>query len=594
MSPERVLKTGEVSLNAVRYPIKGRVQSGLASIYPPKIVIGDTVRDSNPRTSIVAWNSLHRGLGLERFDGQRPEDLERTWLSEALTLFRGHVTYPFEQLTTSTAAGSGDISTLGERGALVYATRGTAVSTWNGSSWSSSAHTLNAAAVDVEHFFLGGTEYIAWATTGDYDYYGGSSYATSAKDAVYLAYWDDRLWGIDNAGQLWYSSVLGTEVDDAQLQLPAGYVTALFVGPDATGNDIIYAATQVGLYAHDAANARFVRTHVSWPKNSNAGLGATTWRRRIYVSTGGMGIFEYDPQNGFVRAMGLDQDNGLPSTKRDGHINHLAGSHLWLLVTVASATSRGLYGWNTVGWSNISRGFGVDMGPMLISDAVSSYRLYYQTSGTMWRMELPDSNVSPDENSALRFDSTMSNVDVLFPWFDAGQADVDKLALRLRVEVTGTSDTETVTAGYATNYGASFTDFTAITADGVTTLNFQTASVNSGTAFRALRIRIRLNSSTNTDTPDVRSVTLEWRKKIPALYSFQFDVDLSEAYSDRSPREMRAALVAAIESNVLVEFTYRNDTGDTRNYYVDIATATNLEETGDVESGESRVTVVEV
>jgi len=596
MVTSRVVSRNEVQLNDVRFPILGPVRATVASQYPAKIVIGDITKDSHPRVSTIAWNSFERGFGLERTGGQKAEDLEKVFFAEGITLFPGHLVLPFEQTGTGSPAGSGNVSTVGERGAVIYGTRGTDVSTWSGSSWSVSAHTLGAAATDVEHFFLAGTEYIAWATTSGYTYYNGSSYTNDTTDAVYLAYWDDRLWGIDTGGQLWYSSTIGTEVNDAILQLPSGYVTALFVGPDASGNDILYAATQAGLYAHDAANARFVRTHVTWPKNANGGLGATTWRGRIYVSTGSTGILEYDPQSGFVRAMGPDQDSGLPSSYRDGNINFMVGSHLWLLIGMASATNRHVYAWNTTGWSVIStKDTSNDLGPLLVSDAVSSYRLYFVAGTVVKRMELPDSTVSPDENSALRWETSAVQEDTSLPYFDAGQANVDKLAIRLHVEVTGASSTSTVVAGYVLNYVGSHTNFATIIADGTTTFDFQTNSENSGVAFRAIRIRLRLANDTSTDTPDIRSVTLEFRKKLPTTYGFQFDVDLSKPYKENeSVSQMRANLISTLESNIMTEFTYRDNDGGTQNYFVDVVNIESLEETGLDETGTMRVTVAEL
>ena len=56
---------------------------------------------------------------------------------------------------------------------------------------------------------------------------------------------------------------------------------------------------------------------------------------------------------------------------------------------------------------------------------------------------------------------------------------------------------------------------------------------------------------------------------------------------------MRAALLSAVESTTLVEFTFRDDSGGTRNFYVDVASATGLEYTGYDERGTSMVNLVE-
>jgi hypothetical protein len=57
--------------------------------------------------------------------------------------------------------------------------------------------------------------------------------------------------------------------------------------------------------------------------------------------------------------------------------------------------------------------------------------------------------------------------------------------------------------------------------------------------------------------------------------------------------ELRSNLVTAIENRQLVEFTFRDDSGGTRNYYVDIASASGLEYTGYDERGQSQILLVE-
>ena len=65
----KVVDTNEISLNGVYYPITKPVQSMLASIYPGKVVIGDTTKDSQVRTSIIAWSDWRGGIGINRMEG---------------------------------------------------------------------------------------------------------------------------------------------------------------------------------------------------------------------------------------------------------------------------------------------------------------------------------------------------------------------------------------------------------------------------------------------------------------------------------------------------------------------------------------------
>ncbi len=51
----KVVSNNEIYLGRTYYPLARPVQSVLASIYPSKAVIGDTTKDSNLRSSVVAW-----------------------------------------------------------------------------------------------------------------------------------------------------------------------------------------------------------------------------------------------------------------------------------------------------------------------------------------------------------------------------------------------------------------------------------------------------------------------------------------------------------------------------------------------------------
>ena len=80
---------------------------------------------------------------------------------------------------------------------------------------------------------------------------------------------------------------------------------------------------------------------------------------------------------------------------------------------------------------------------------------------------------------------------------------------------------------------------------------------------------------------------------MPAKWGHQVDVDLTHDYKGNTPQDLREKLVSAIEETTLVEFTFRDDGGGTRNYYVDVTSATGLEFTGHDERGSTTITVAE-
>ena len=303
----KVESINEISLNGVYYPIARPVQSVLASIYPSKIVIGDTTKDSQTRTSIVAWSDWRGGIGVNRMEAGG--DINRAWWSTLQLRYKNHLILSgLANDATSNAVSTGlaapSIGAIGELASEIYVA-------WNGSagenakiykynntgnSWGSALNTPPDQVTDtVTWRTLAAETFVVFAhydaNGSGYTRFDGSTWTADTTDTQYVTVWDDRLWGISNAGQLWYSIVAGTEVLDAKLPLPAGSITSLFVARDAGGEPIIYAATKKGLFAHDAANSKFVQTELTLPNHPDAGKGTLRWRDSIYMPAG-LGLYK--------------------------------------------------------------------------------------------------------------------------------------------------------------------------------------------------------------------------------------------------------------------------------------------------------------
>ena len=290
----KVVEDNEIFLNGVYYPVVRPVQSSLASIYPAKIVIGDTTRDSNLRSSVIAWSDWRGGIGVERMQGAA--DADRAWYSTCNLRHRHHLVLPALSTATTNQDPSdttinGAITFIQDLGTVLYAGYGAdpyyyseANDRWTRVTNSSSAYSFPTTPSDSITVRMGGTDYIVVAHSGGYSYFSSATTVTDkTTDAQFLTYWDDRLWGIDATGQLWYTlTISGTPVNDAKLPVQDSYVTDLFVGRDAAGEQIIYAATKTGLYAHDAANARWVETQFQLPYHNFNGTGSVRWRDSIY------------------------------------------------------------------------------------------------------------------------------------------------------------------------------------------------------------------------------------------------------------------------------------------------------------------------
>ena len=629
--PATVVGNNEISLNGVAYRTTGPVTSALSSIYPQKQVQGDFTRDSQQHASVVSLSDWRDGIGLNRQRGAA-DTFTRCWWSTCQ--LGGHKHLVLTALATITAAsGVAGVFTVGAMGELsneLYAIFGTSVRKYNNTtdSWGSSLATLPAVATHSLTFRMGGIVYLAFATTGGYTYTSdGTTWVDDTKDTQFLAWWDERLWGIDSTGQLWFSLAIGVETDGAQLPLPNSSVTNLFVGPLATGEMVLIAGTTSGPYSHDFDNKRFVPVDVGLSLHPDNCKGSAYWRNSNFYSAGN-GIHRYLIGEGRpdISVMGPDRDDGLPSDKR-GVIRQLLKSTNDLLAIFDSTSAPGsmnmfdsdatmsaaevisvdtgfshILGWSGGGPPEGQRGWEVKwlggssaqaISYAIVSNAYSTYRLWWGHNQRVYYMALPRDIVNPNEITTFAYAASADHETF---WFNADQTEVDKLALELRVECSGMSSTETATISYGLNYATSYTSLGTITANGVTTYYFPSgtdaAGANTGTAFRAMRFKISLaRGSTTTLTPDVISITLSYRKKLPAKYVHEVEVDLMPAdWNGRSPAELRAALKVAVESTLKVEFTFRDDGVP---LYVDVVQATGLEETGLDQRGKSKIVCVE-
>ena len=242
----KVVKKNEVYLNGNYYPITRPVQQVLASIYPAKVVIGDTTRDSQIRASVISWSDFRGGIGVERMEGAT--DVDRSWFSTCSLRYKRHLVLPAKTTSVSNSNATGEsLDILQEfNGSLYGIWSDKKVYKYESGSdtFGSALDTLPDIATDALEVRMGGTLYLVIAHTGGYTYTSNaSSFTDDTADTKFLAFWNDKLWGISNAGQLWYASTLGSETNDAKLPLPDGHVTDLFVARNASGNPILYAMT---------------------------------------------------------------------------------------------------------------------------------------------------------------------------------------------------------------------------------------------------------------------------------------------------------------------------------------------------------------
>lgn len=612
---QRVSTDKEVSINSVRYRLAGPVQTQLASTYPQKQITGtgEITSDSHPWASVHTWNDWRQGIGVDRMILGGIDD-RRSWFSTCATQSRNHLMKA--PLATETAAPSGNptgIIIIGELGGNIVAAWGADVRdyTHGSDSWNASARTtLAAAATDVLNLTLSGTEYLVFCFTTGYEYSSSiASWTASIKDAVKIATWDNRLWGIDAVGQLWYAWVLGTEINHARLNLTHNdVITGLFEGRDANGNTILYCSTERYLYAHDMDNCRWVRLKISISpeglSSANHTRKAITWQDQMYLASSA-GTINYIARGGeaTVNPMGFDEDDGLPNAEWENIISCMAESVKELIVGGAPISSNDtglIFAWNGIGWRVLWQATAANT-PLesLHVSFISSNRLWFGYADRVWWIQLNQTNSNPKQIAGWTFTATADIHKT--PWFDAAQHEVDLTAIECIVDVEDSSSNETVKVEYATDYtegsnDASYTTLGTITTDGRTIFTFPDngTTANVGVAFRSIRFKVTLaRGGTNTNSPDVTSLTLIYRKKLRPRWMHTFNIDLTQSIYDRSPQQQRAALVTAIQLTTFIEVTFRDDDGNDRNIYVDLVAPETEEQTGHDERGIMRVRAIE-
>ena len=613
MADARVTSGKEVSVNGVNYRIRGGVQQFIASAWPPKQVLGDFTMDTHPFVSGQEWNDHRSGIGKDVYEAQDPG---RAWWSTLSMRHRGHLPLQKRTVQTASSTTSAEVGFINEIGNEIYASFGLYIERYDnsGDAWTAGVRTLASAATDSIKAPVGGTETLAVATGGSLDYTtDGTNWSRTAAgqpNIKYLAHWRDYLWGIATDGSLYFTNNLDATTGgwtlDAKLPLSSGSITKLLVAssPDPSVNrTIIYAATTHGLFVHDAENSQFIETDLQVPPHAQNGRGAEAFRGAIYFPAG-HSVYEYRPgPQTLVRLIGPDRDDGLPSDRR-GPITTMAKTHNDLLVGTNPATGSGqaltayygthsvtqfhqlipadsgipsILGWGggqpplglggwEVKWASGTAGDAVDV--IYVShSAYNTYRAWWSSGGRVFYQQLPTDIVNPQQVSTQEYESSGSWDS---PWFDATVSNQDKLALEARIETRNPTSSDTVTVYYATNRAESFTALgSTLSSADEHVLAFPNSTTPTGTSFRDIRLRVvSARGGTVTNTPDVTKLSLVYLRQYAFLLGFRITLDLTKDFRGLTTRELRDKLATLLSARQQVEFTYRDDAGTDRNYYV--------------------------
>ncbi|MDP2661863.1 MAG: hypothetical protein Q8R28_14150, partial [Dehalococcoidia bacterium] len=411
---------------------------------------------------------------------------------------------------------------------------------------------------------------------------------------------------------------ISTAVHNQSFDWGASPATAsgLFFKPDGTKMYITGLVDQ-RVYEYDLGTAWDVSTAVLTQSFFQTSGGSVTARdvffkpdgTKMYVSdSNNEDVHEYDLSTAwdvstavFNQSFDVSNEDGESRGiffKPDGTKMYVVGDDGNDVNEYDILSSPTILAWDERGWQVLwaEAEAGEDIDHLLVSSAYSEYRLWWGSNNLVYFMplqrDISNPNQIPDYEYALE-------AETITPWFTAGQVEVDKLALRILAETIIGDAADSVTVSYGTDYSEAWTALTAITSSGKTEFTLPSTASPVGVAFRAIRFRIELardNSSPASDklrTPDLVSLTLEYRKKLPVKWGHSVTVSINGPHKGNTAKQLQAALKTAIDSKTLLEFAFHPNDASDESYFVDIAQVHGLEFSGRDYRGEISLMLVE-
>lgn len=376
--------------------------------------------------------------------------------------------------------------------------------------------------------------YIGLGDSDNYYYMSTAEIFTQSNSANFNwgIQWDAKLFKINTSGAMAYSvdpdDATPTWTTDAAITDIADQIERFEIAKDATGNDIIYCATNSWLLAHNFTDTLWQRTAVKLPSHPNGGKGLVYWHDGLYISYG-LGVLRYiTGSTATVSEAGLLRDDGLP-VEFNGEIVHLLGdsasNDMFALVDASQASGNsksGLYAYDGRTWkcwwydSSNDRA----MHAAIISSASSGYAVYWDCGGSVYYTDLPRGISNATQLSTQPY--AAAGIHIL-PWFDGGTAALAKLIKRVRSYARNVTTTETIKIYYRTDNSSNVLDldhsgakWTLLVTLNATGENGEVETVfasGAGVKYGNIQYRIDLaRGGTTTNSPDLQSLVTAYRQ----------------------------------------------------------------------------------
>lgn len=561
------------------YKIIGPVQQSLVDPFPPRVVQGDPSRVDAITASSWEQSDWTGGLGVE--NGTKDTATRYHWATLDTRFLRQLTLPPLVSYVAS--LGATTVQALVSYNGLCYAfTNSGANSVYASPNFSVVAGSPSLVGITVyDTAVWRGTLY--YSTGTKLNSYNGTTWAEVQSGGVsipakFLCVLKNVLYILETDGTLAYTTDGTTFNNGAKLYSEHGTPVQLLTAYDRNGNPNLFALTSTGLWGVDSDTPTvFISSMFRFPNHPNVGK-AITWQGNLYVPVGGT-VYKYDAQS--VQVVGPDRDDGLPTAYRGkvlalesahpgffGVVNNQASTtqwvfdttnHLWVQQTVPASGASLLFSngaaWGIV-WSARTQAGAVSSIPVLRAHAASdgSYKLYLAGDDGIYSLDLPTTLINPLQNTTAAF---ASSGQLVTSWFDADWAVVDKIGLRLTVQCSQATSTETVQVEYTTDGSTTYTSLGTITKSGETTFVLDEPD---GITFRKIRLRLTLSRGSNTAlTPKVESVSLAYVKMPDAVYGYQLTIDATKGFGNRSKDQVRGEIEEIVAGKKAGTFRWRRD-----------------------------------
>lgn len=414
---------------------------------------------------------------------------------------------------------------------------------------------------------------------------------TNVADATYGVHWFNRLFKMDSVGAISHSTdpsnatpSFTTNGSLTDCGLADNDLQSLIVYDDANGNDIIYAGCKDGLYAHDYTNAYFLPTKLIIPKHARGSKSLVIWRDSLFLPAGTFVAKYTAGGTATIEFVGLDRDDGLPTQYRGEIVKLIHGfNEFYALVDSSLVTGTGysgIYAYDGLGWQ--CRWIASTANDTMHSGILSSNKLWFDHDSKTYSIPIESDIRNPLKVSTHPYASSSIHIT---PWFDAAWIG-EKLALSLKAFCKDTTANETIVVKYRIDHSnddiaTGWTTLGTIAAagDGVETeYNFASQA---GVVFKAIQFKFDLaRGATTTNTPDLQYAKLKFQKLLDTKWGWNVTVDCTQGYGGNTAAQLDAALKTIVNTQTLMEFTFRNESGGTYTYYVKVLSCNGTEQTG--------------